>query len=58
VERLSDISYDLVDEENEEEKLDVFDEMFQLDKKKSSAMEKKANQVKAEPTTEADGEPT
>ena len=57
MERLSDISYDVVDDENADEKLEVFDEMFQLNKKKSSIMEKKTSQpdpVKAEPLTKSD----
>lgn len=47
VERLSDISYDLIDDEGfgDEEKLDVFEEIFQLDKKKSAVLEKKTSQL-------------
>jgi len=44
VERLSEISYDAVDDENADEKLEVFEEMFQLGKKKSQIMEKKNSQ--------------
>jgi hypothetical protein len=53
MERLSDISYELVDEDNlEEEQIDVFEEVFQLNKKKSSALEKKKSQMKAQAQTE------
>lgn len=58
MERLSDISYELVDEDNiEEEQLDVFEEVFQMRKKKSSALEKKQSLMKTQSQMSSEAKP-